>query len=148
MYGTFPGGTWPAHPQPSAQIVCMILTVSCTSCLSGRSSWCTHGDACARQSRSTLSCTGPYAPLTFDCHAPAKHCACSSEPTCIAVHCLSALANNSSTPDTIEHNPSTCITIKLLPAAKHCIILPPGANCMCRFVWDRMQGLVYNDRTS
>ena len=29
--------------------------------------------------------------------------------TCMAVQCRSALATSSSTPDTIEHNPSTCI---------------------------------------
>ena len=70
----------------------------------------------------------------FDCRGvPANYCACSSGTTCIAVHCLSALASNSSTPDTIEHNPSTCITIKLLPAAKHCIILPPGAALYALF---------------
>ena len=74
----------------------------------------------------------------FDCHGvPAKHCACSSEPTCIAVHCLSALANNSSTPDTIEHNPSTCITIKPLPGAKCRNILPPGATLHGSFFFEQ-----------
>jgi len=31
--------------------------------------------------------------------------------TCIAVQCFSALATSSSTPDTMEHNPSTCRTV-------------------------------------
>lgn len=43
--------------------------------------------------------------------------------TCIAVQCFSALATSSSTPDTMEHNPSTCRTVRPEADAKCCSIL-------------------------
>ena len=43
--------------------------------------------------------------------------------TCIAVQCFSALATSSSTPDTMEHNPSTYSTVMPEADAKCCCIL-------------------------
>ena len=43
--------------------------------------------------------------------------------TCIAVQCFSALATSSSTPDTMEHNPSTCRIVMPEADSKCCCIL-------------------------